>query len=118
MTATAPGALMDQAAEAVRALNRATRSTGEPGWESPADAVTVVVGLVALVDQLPVALERVAAHVEQLRDAKHVHGGSTDDRVAETRVRAQGAQIALNRVSTQLGAMRSALVLLALEADQ
>ncbi|MGW2866424.1 hypothetical protein [Streptomyces sp. NPDC001205] len=71
MTDQTPAQIADDAAEAIRALNHLTRSTG-PDWEYPGDAYSVVGNLSTLVMRLPQLLEQITRHIQQLEDGGHL----------------------------------------------
>lgn len=65
MTDKTPAQLADDAAEAVRALNHATKASGEE-WQYPGDAYSTVGDLSTMAMRLPQALEQIHNFIGQL----------------------------------------------------
>jgi hypothetical protein len=68
MTAKTPAQLADDAAEAIRAINHRTMSSGDD-WQYPGDAYSVVGNLSQVAMMLPQALDQIGALVERLDQA-------------------------------------------------
>jgi hypothetical protein len=99
-----PAQLADDAAEAIRALNRLTRTAG-PGWEYPADAYDVVGNLLPAIQRLPQLFDQVARHIQRLADENHLR--STRGLTVTTAVSA--ALDALGRAGQDAAQMAAAL---------
>ncbi|MFC5719880.1 hypothetical protein ACFP1Z_06765 [Streptomyces gamaensis] len=70
--------LSDAAAEAIRALNHATRQTGH-GLEYPGDAYTTVAHLSTLAMRLPQALDQIRDFIDRLHSKGHLRSDNGPD---------------------------------------
>ena len=115
MTST-PADHASGAAEAIRALNHATLSPSQNGWEYPSDAYDVIGGLDRASGYLPQALDQIARHIERLSTLGHIrsdNGGNGTTEV-DTALRAlESARANATALASQLTTVHAALAPLA-----
>lgn len=103
MNARTPAQLADEAAEVVRAINHATRSTGDD-WQYPGDVYSLVGNLAHMTAMLPQALEQATRLIADLNEEGHLRSDkdTLDDDLRDTLLGLEEAGIAAGKLYTAL----------------